>query len=105
MPDRLIKDSQYWRVRAAEIIKQSDTLDEESRQMMLAIAASYERLAERADRRAQREAHYPPCRRCGNRMALSGVAPATPGYETRSFQCPGCGYAFDELVKIPLPEP
>jgi O-methyltransferase domain len=35
----------------------------------------------------------------------SGVAPATPGYETRSFQCPGCGYAFDELVKIPLPEP
>jgi hypothetical protein len=55
MPHRVIKDSQYWRVRAAEIIKQSETLDEESRQMMLAIAASYERLAERADRRSREQ--------------------------------------------------
>jgi hypothetical protein len=44
---------QYWRSRAAEIRTQSDMLDEVSRRMMLAIAASYERLAERAARRAK----------------------------------------------------
>jgi len=49
-PDRFIKDGQYWRNRAEEIQAQ---LLEGSRQMMFGIAASYERLAERADRRAK----------------------------------------------------
>jgi len=53
MPDQFTKDGKYWRSRAAEIRTQSDMINEESRQMMLAIAASYERLAERAERRAK----------------------------------------------------
>jgi hypothetical protein len=50
-PDRFIKDGQYWRNRAEEI--QAQLFEEGSRQMMFGIAASYERLAERADRRAK----------------------------------------------------
>jgi predicted RNA-binding Zn-ribbon protein involved in translation (DUF1610 family) len=47
----------------------------------------------------------PPCPRCGKRMTLSSVEPQIPGYEIRNFECPSCGYAVGELVKILPREP
>jgi hypothetical protein len=50
----LINNAQHWRDRAEEArILAAEMRDEFSRQQMLAIAVSYDRLAERAERRTK----------------------------------------------------
>jgi len=53
MPTSHINDPEHWRSRAEEARTLADQMnDETSKQMMLRIAADYERLAERAEEQA-----------------------------------------------------
>jgi hypothetical protein len=52
MPDKLMNNPTHWRNRAEEARANAHQMsDPESKRMMLDIAAGYERLAERAERR------------------------------------------------------
>jgi len=57
MPEkRLLNDAAHWRDRAEEArVRAEQFSDPQARRMMLDIAAEYERLAERAERRRLRE--------------------------------------------------
>jgi len=56
MPSLLLDDPEHWRSRAEEARSVAEQLsDPESKQTMLRIAADYERLAEHAKQRAQKQ--------------------------------------------------
>jgi hypothetical protein len=40
----------------------------------------------------------PPCRKCGTTMVLARIAPHTPGYDMRTFECPSCNYSESSVV-------
>jgi hypothetical protein len=40
----------------------------------------------------------PPCRGCGTTMVLASIAPHTPGYDMRTFECPSCNYSESSVV-------
>jgi hypothetical protein len=49
----------------------------------------------------------PPCFKCGATMVLARIAPHTPGYDIRTFDCPACDHSessvvhFEALAQIP----
>jgi len=56
MPSLLLDDPEHWRSRVEEARSIAEQLsDPESKQTMLRIAADYERLAEHAKQRAQKQ--------------------------------------------------
>jgi hypothetical protein len=55
MKQRLIDDAQHWRDRAEEVRTQAEHMNNaQARMMMRGIAESYEKLARRAEERAQK---------------------------------------------------
>jgi hypothetical protein len=40
----------------------------------------------------------PPCPKCGAAMVLARIAPHTPGYDIRTFDCPACDHSESSLV-------
>jgi hypothetical protein len=40
----------------------------------------------------------PPCPKCGTTTALARIAPHTPGYEMRTFECPACDHSESAVV-------
>jgi hypothetical protein len=56
MPSHIFDDPKHWRQRAEQARALAEQMsDPASREMMLGIAKDYERLAERAEQRAQEE--------------------------------------------------
>jgi hypothetical protein len=54
MPDHYLEDPEHWRTRAEEArINAQAVRDPEAKRMLLDVAASYERLADRAGERAR----------------------------------------------------
>ena len=41
----------------------------------------------------------PDCPRCHTKMLLRRIVPDKPDFETRTFECPGCGFKNSELVR------
>jgi hypothetical protein len=40
----------------------------------------------------------PPCPKCGTTMVLARMAPHTPGYDMRTFECPACDHSETSVV-------
>jgi endogenous inhibitor of DNA gyrase (YacG/DUF329 family) len=40
----------------------------------------------------------PPCPKCGTTMVLARIAPHTPGYDMRTFECPACDHSESSVV-------
>jgi predicted RNA-binding Zn-ribbon protein involved in translation (DUF1610 family) len=40
------------------------------------------------------------CSNCATTMVLTQINPDKPGYETRTFHCPRCGYAETKVFEI-----
>jgi transposase-like protein len=40
----------------------------------------------------------PQCPKCGTKLMLIRIAPHTPGYDMRTFECPSCKYSESAVV-------
>jgi transposase-like protein len=40
----------------------------------------------------------PPCPKCGATMMLARIAPHTPGYDMRTFECAACDHSESSVV-------
>jgi transposase-like protein len=41
----------------------------------------------------------PPCPSCSAQMWLTRITPYEPGYDQRTFECAGCQYEHEVVVK------
>jgi hypothetical protein len=42
----------------------------------------------------------PACPKCATRMMLARITPEKPDHDRRTFECPGCDHALDEIVRF-----
>jgi len=85
MPDKPVKDSQYWRDRAMTVRAKADQMKtERSKRVLRGMADVYDRAADaieqrlRESKKTEMRAHMPPSRYRGPPMPLAHVAQGWP---------------------------